>query len=106
MTLLPKCCNFVMQKIAPARLTGPGENAPLGSLNVSKDDKGREACLELTVARGLVENARRIASLLAIIQRRKTSEVALDGDVPQTPAARHLPLKARTRPALLVAPQS
>src|ERR1039458_1461591 len=81
MTLLPKCCNFVMQKIAPTRLTGPGDNAPLGSLNVTKDDKGREACLALTVARGLVENARRIASLLAIIQRWKTSEVALDGDV-------------------------
>jgi hypothetical protein len=55
--------------------------APLGSLTVTKDDKGREACLELTVARGLVENARRIASLVAIIQRWKTSEVALDGDV-------------------------
>ena len=55
--------------------------APLGSLTVTKDDKGRDACLELTVARGLVENARRIASLIAIVQRWKTSEVALDGDV-------------------------
>jgi hypothetical protein len=41
----------------------------------------REACLELTVQRGLAENARRIASLVAIVQRWKTSEVALDGDV-------------------------
>jgi hypothetical protein len=48
--------------------------APLGSLTVTKDDKGREACLELTVQRGLVENARRIASLIAIVQRWKTSE--------------------------------
>ena len=55
--------------------------APLGSLSVTKDEKGREVCLELTVQRGLVENARRIASLLAIVQRWKTSEVALDGDV-------------------------
>jgi AAA+ superfamily predicted ATPase len=55
--------------------------APLGSLTVAKDDKGREACLELTVTRGLVENARRIASLIAIVQRWKTSEVSLDGDV-------------------------
>ena len=55
--------------------------APLGSLAVTKDDKGREACLELNLARGLVENARRIASLLAIVQRWKTTEVALDGDV-------------------------
>jgi AAA+ superfamily predicted ATPase len=55
--------------------------APLGSLAVTKDEKGREACLELTLARGLVENARRIASLLAIVQRWKTTEVALDGDV-------------------------
>jgi hypothetical protein len=38
-------------------------------------------CLELTLAQGLVENARRIASLLAIVQRWKTSEVAFDGDV-------------------------
>ena len=55
--------------------------APLGSLAVTKDEKGREACLELTLAHGLVENARRIASLLAIVQRWKTTEVALDGDV-------------------------
>ena len=54
--------------------------ALLGSLVASKDDKGREACLELTVDRGLVENARRISSLVAIILRWKTAEVALDGD--------------------------
>jgi len=35
--------------------------APLGSLTVTKDEKGRDACLELTLQRGLVENARRIA---------------------------------------------
>ena len=55
--------------------------APLGSLSVAKDDKGREACLELTIERGLVENTRRIASLLSIVQRWKTTEVGLDGDV-------------------------
>jgi hypothetical protein len=42
---------------------------------------GREACLELTLKSGLVENARRIASLLAIVLRWKTAEVALDGEV-------------------------
>jgi hypothetical protein len=55
--------------------------SPLGSLIVIKDDKGREAYLGLTLACGLVENVRRITSLLAIVQRWKTSEVALDGEV-------------------------
>jgi hypothetical protein len=49
--------------------------------HVTRDDKGREACLELTLARGLVENARRIASLVAIILRWKTAEVTFDGEI-------------------------
>jgi len=55
--------------------------APLGSLAVTHDDKGREAWFELTLDRGLVEGARRIANLLGVVRAWRTAEVALDGDL-------------------------
>ncbi len=54
--------------------------APLGSLEVSRDDRGREAWFELRIDRALVENARRLANLLTIVRPWKSSEVALDGE--------------------------
>ncbi|MBM3957737.1 MAG: hypothetical protein FJ313_06755, partial [Gemmatimonadetes bacterium] len=54
--------------------------APLGSLTVTRDDRGRESWYELLIDRGLVENARRIANLLGIVRVWKTTEVALDGE--------------------------
>jgi len=55
--------------------------AKLGSLNIAKDDKDREAWFELTITEGLVENARRIDNLLQIVRVWKTTEVSLDGDL-------------------------
>ncbi|MBM4354106.1 MAG: AAA family ATPase [Deltaproteobacteria bacterium] len=55
--------------------------AKLGRLAVTPDDKGREAWFELTIENALVENARRIANLLAIVRAWKTTEVSLDGDL-------------------------
>ncbi|GEM_PF-472849 len=54
--------------------------APLGSLTVTRDEKGRESWFELVIIGGLVENARRIANLLAIVRVWKTTEVALDSE--------------------------
>lgn len=54
--------------------------APLGSLTVTKDAKGRESWFELVIDKGLVENARRITNLLAIVRVWKTTEVALDSE--------------------------
>lgn len=54
--------------------------AQLGSLAVTHDDKGREAWFELTLDRGLVEGARRIANLLGVVRAWRTTEVSLDGD--------------------------
>jgi len=55
--------------------------AKLGMLAVTPDDKGREAWFELTIESALVESARRIANLLAIVRTWKTTEVSLDGDL-------------------------
>jgi AAA+ superfamily predicted ATPase len=54
--------------------------APLGSLEITRDDKGREAWFELRIDRALVQNTRRFANLLAIIRHWKSSEVSLDGE--------------------------
>jgi AAA+ superfamily predicted ATPase len=54
--------------------------APLGSLEISRDDKGREAWFELRIERALVENARRLANLLTIVRPWKSAEVTLDGE--------------------------
>ena len=55
--------------------------ASLGSLAITRDDKGRELSFLLTLERGLVEATRRIANLLAIIQGWKTTEISLDGEL-------------------------
>lgn len=76
--------------IAFARSTSPAFSivrqradalSPLGNLAVTKDGKDREAWFELSIDRGLVENARKIASLIAVIRRWKTAEVLLDGEL-------------------------
>jgi AAA+ superfamily predicted ATPase len=54
--------------------------ASLGSVDVTRDERGREAWFELRVERGLVENARRLANLLAIVRPWKSAEVTLDGE--------------------------
>ena len=55
--------------------------AKLGSLNIAKDDKNRQAWFELTITEGLVENAKRIDNLLQIVRAWKTTEVSLDGEL-------------------------
>jgi ATP-dependent 26S proteasome regulatory subunit len=55
--------------------------AKLGSLEITKDDSGREAWFELSITHGLVENAKRIDSLLKIVKAWKTTEVSLDGNL-------------------------
>jgi len=55
--------------------------AKLGTLEVTNDDKGREAWFELTIESALVESSRRIANLLNIIRAWKTTEISLDGDL-------------------------
>jgi AAA+ superfamily predicted ATPase len=54
--------------------------AELGTLTVTKDDRGKEVWFELTVG-DLVPSYRRIANLLALVRRWKTCEISLDGDV-------------------------
>jgi AAA+ superfamily predicted ATPase len=54
--------------------------ASLGSLEITRDERDSEAWFELRVERGLVENARRIANLLAIVRPWKSAEVTLDGE--------------------------
>ncbi|MBC8424811.1 AAA family ATPase, partial [bacterium] len=55
--------------------------AKLGSLDITNDDKGREAWFELTIDTALVESSRRIANLLNIVRAWKTTEVSLDGEL-------------------------
>jgi AAA+ superfamily predicted ATPase len=55
--------------------------AKLGLLDITKDDKDREAWFELSITHGLVENAKRIDNLLKIVKAWKTTEVSLDGDL-------------------------
>jgi hypothetical protein len=54
--------------------------AELGTLTVTKDDRGKEVWFELTVG-DLVPSYRRIANLLALVRRWKTCEISLDGEV-------------------------
>ncbi len=77
-------------KIAFARSTSPtfpiirkrlNRLAKLGSLDITKDDKGRESWFELSITQGLVENAKRIDNLLNIVKAWKTTEVSLDGEL-------------------------
>jgi len=53
----------------------------LGSLDITHDEKGREAWFELTIESTLVENARRIANLLNIVGAWKSTETSLDGEL-------------------------
>lgn len=55
--------------------------AKLGRLGVTYDDRGGEVWFELTIESALVENARRLVNLLAIVRAWKTTEVSLDGDL-------------------------
>ena len=55
--------------------------ARLGRLDVTSDDKGREAWFELTIESAFVENARRIANLLNIVGAWKSTEISLDGEL-------------------------
>ena len=55
--------------------------AKLGNLEITNDDKGREAWFELTIDIALVESSRRIANLLNIVRAWKTTEVSLDGEL-------------------------
>jgi len=55
--------------------------AKLGTLEITNDDKGREAWFELTIKSALVESARRIANLLNIVRAWKSTEVSLDGEL-------------------------
>lgn len=54
--------------------------ASLGSLEITRDEKDREAWFELRIDRALVENARRLANLLTIVRPWKSAEVTLDGE--------------------------
>jgi AAA+ superfamily predicted ATPase/ATP-dependent DNA ligase len=54
--------------------------ASLGSLEITRDERDREAWFELRVERDLVENARRLANLLTIVRPWKSAEVNLDGE--------------------------
>jgi len=55
--------------------------AKLGRVEITNDDKGREAWFELTIESALVENARRIANLLNIVRAWKSTEIGLDGEL-------------------------
>ena len=55
--------------------------AELGTLEITNDDKGREAWFELTIESALVDSARRIANLLNIVRSWKSTEVSLDGEL-------------------------
>jgi len=55
--------------------------AKLGSLDITNDEKGREAWFELTMGSALVESSRRIANLLNIVRAWKSTEVSLDGEL-------------------------
>ncbi|MHB9038427.1 MAG: AAA family ATPase [Armatimonadota bacterium] len=52
----------------------------LGSLNVTTDESGKEIWFELHISGGLVENYRRIANLLSLVRRWKSTEIVLDGE--------------------------
>ncbi len=54
--------------------------AELGKLHVTKKDSGAEVWFELEVRNGLVENHRRIANLLNLVRRWKSTEISLDGE--------------------------
>jgi AAA+ superfamily predicted ATPase len=54
--------------------------ASLGSVDVTRDERDREAWFELRIDRALVENARRLANLLTIVRPWKSAEVTLDGE--------------------------
>ncbi len=54
--------------------------AGLGKLDITTDDAGREVWFELTITAGLIENYRRIANLLSLVRRWKSTEVSLDGE--------------------------
>ncbi|MHB9038659.1 MAG: ATP-binding protein [Armatimonadota bacterium] len=53
----------------------------LGSLNVTTDESGKEIWFELHISGGLVENYRRIANLLSLVRRWKSTEILLDGEL-------------------------
>ena len=55
--------------------------AKLGTLEITNDDKEREAWFELTIESALVESARRIANLLNIVRSWRSTEVSLDGEL-------------------------
>jgi len=55
--------------------------AKLGNLDITNDDKRREAWFELTIESALVESSRRIANLLNIVRAWKSTEVSLDGEL-------------------------
>ncbi|MHB9038539.1 MAG: AAA family ATPase [Armatimonadota bacterium] len=54
--------------------------AELGDLNITTDESGKEVWYELHINGGLVENYRRIANLLSLVRRWKSTEIALDGE--------------------------
>ncbi|MHB9038957.1 MAG: ATP-dependent DNA ligase, partial [Armatimonadota bacterium] len=53
----------------------------LGSLNVTTDESGKEIWFDLHISGGLVENYRRIANLLSLVRRWKSTEILLDGEL-------------------------
>jgi len=55
--------------------------AKLGCLEITNDDKRREAWFELTIDTALVESSRRIANLLNIVRAWRSTEVSLDGEL-------------------------
>ncbi|MHB9036970.1 MAG: AAA family ATPase [Armatimonadota bacterium] len=54
--------------------------AELGGLNVTTDEFGKEVWFEICVSGGLVENYRRIANLLSLVRRWKSTEISIDGE--------------------------
>ncbi|MHB9038364.1 MAG: AAA family ATPase [Armatimonadota bacterium] len=55
--------------------------AELGNLNITTDESGKEVWFELCIHGGLVENYRRIANLLSLVRRWKSTEISLDGEL-------------------------
>ncbi|MHB9039017.1 MAG: AAA family ATPase, partial [Armatimonadota bacterium] len=53
----------------------------LGDLNITTDESSKEVWFELHINGGLVENYRRIANLLSLVRRWKSTEIALDGEL-------------------------
>ena len=54
--------------------------AELGALKVTTDGAGKEAWFELTITAGLVENYRRIANILNLVRRWKSTEIVLNAE--------------------------